>query len=195
MNDRQGVQLLQKKRLGDGAQGSGLFFGVSCLALGLVAIVYGYLWWAVSSAEARIVEIDQSIAEIERTRDKQKEARLLMSYDQVTQLDPLLRSHVFMSAALQRLQALVQVQVQAISVNIDTQKKIIALKGVADNFTTISRQISSLYLDPSLLNVSLQKMTSLPNGRVDFELLIEFNDKVLLLRNIPSAVSSPTPSP
>jgi len=184
MADTQGLQLLQKKRSTDRSDEGGLFFAFSVFAVILVALAYGGLWWSSDQLISNISNIDTELSAIESARDKVKEKRLLATYNQLDQADGILRSHIYMSRAMTRVQALVQARVQVISLNVDYSKKIISIKGIADNFTTVSKQISSLYLEPSFENVVLQRVASQPNGRVDFDIVIEFAPNKLLLDTV-----------
>lgn len=183
MADSQGLQLLQKKRSLDKSDEGGMFFVVSAIILVVTTISYGGLWWWSDSIASKIANIDTELNSIESARDKSKEKRLLATYSQLEQADSVLRSHVYMSRAMLRVQALIQARVQVISLSVDVAKKSISIKGVADNYTTVSKQISSLYLEPSFENVTLQKASSQPNGRVDFDLIIEFSPNKLLLES------------
>lgn len=181
MNEEQGLQLLQKRRVTDKSDQGGLFFVVSVVIIFLVSISYGGLWWWSSNLVSKIQLADQEITSIESARDRSKEKRLLATFSQLDQADSILRSHVYVSRAMLRVQALVQSRVQVLSLSVDVSKKTISIKGVADNYTTVSKQISSLYLEPSFENVILQRVASQPGGRVDFDLVIEFAPNKLLL--------------
>ena len=182
MPDIGGLQLLPETRrkieVSLPGQNRPLIFSVIALAL-VIGFYFGLLGYKQSLFSA-ITSIDNQLADLEKSRDKQLETRLLDLNKQLVVINPLMNSHFFWSSAFIKIQSLVQPQVQFKSVNADTPSKKITINGFAAGYTTVARQIASFYTTDSITDLILNKVQSRPSGQLEFTMQLFFDpDKML----------------
>lgn len=179
-----GLQLLPETRrkieIKAPGQNRSLIFGtiVSVLFLGFYFGLSAYK----QSLFSTLSSIDEKLAELERSRDKQLETQLLDLSGQLTVANPLLSSHFFWSDAFLKIQNLVQPQVQFKSVNTEALSGKILINALAANYTTIARQIASFYTIDSVTDLLLNKVQSQPTGQLEFSMSLTFDQKKLLMK-------------
>lgn len=126
--------------------------------------------------------IDKQLADLEKSRDKQLENRLLNVNQQLAVVNPLITSHFFWSEALIKIQSLVQPQIQFKSITADTFGKKILITAFAANYTTVARQIASFYAMDSVTDIILSKVQSQPTGRIELTMQLFFDPNKLLIK-------------
>lgn len=152
------------------------------LLLFLVFVAYGVLFFYNQSNMSNIDAIDQQISSIEKSRDRKQEAKLLDFNNQLAVVNPLLANHLIWSDAFVRIQGLVLPQVQFVNLNADYVSHKLVFKALAANYTVVARQIASFYGDAALTDVSLNKISSLPTGRVEMTMQITFDANKFLIK-------------
>ena len=151
----------------------------------ILAIILGlYFGLAVykQSLLSSVTLIDGQLSDLEKSRDKELEIKLLTLNQQLNAVNLLIGSHPFWSDAFTQIQGLVQPQVQFQSVNADMLSKTILIKALAANYTVIARQIASFYTIDSVTDIILNKVQSQPTGRVEFTMQMFFDPNKLLIK-------------
>ncbi len=188
MADAGGLQLLPqtRKKIALSSEGYSklVLFGVAILVLD-AAVYFGLLVYQ-RSLSAALATIDSQLAGLEQSRDTKREQQLLVFQQQLSQVSPLLTGHVVWSEALTHLEHLVQPKVQFISLVADANRKNFIIKGVADSYTTVARQVAVLSKDPGILDVSVSRISGSANGSVDFDMQVVFDPKQFIMRPITS---------
>lgn len=182
MADIGGLQLLPetRKKIDINVPGQNRLLIFSFIFLAIVIGVYFFLFSYRQSTESQLDGLNNQFAELERSRDKALESRLLDLRKQLAVINPLLGSHVFWSQGLIKIQNATQPQVQVQSLNADALSKKMTLVGSARDYTTIARQIASFYTIDSITDIILDRVQSQPTGRLDFSMQILFAPSKLL---------------
>ena len=157
-----------------------MIFGFIVLAL-VGGLYFGLLAYG-QSLFSTLSSVDEQLADLEKSRDRQLEARLLDLNKQLVVVNPLINSHLFWSDAFIKVQSLVQPQVQFKSVNADAPGKKILISATAANYTTVARQIASFYTIDSVTDVVLNKVQSQPTGQVELTMQLIFDPDKLLVK-------------
>lgn len=182
MSDAGGLQLLPETRkkieISMPGQNRSLVFAFIILAL-VVGLYFGLLAYE-QSIFANLTSIDNELANLEKSRDKQLEARILGIDKQLNVANPLISSHLFWSQAFTGIQSLVQPQVQFRSANADVLSKKMVIRAVAANYSTIARQIASFYTMDAISDIILNKVQGQSSGRLEFIMQISFDVGKLL---------------
>ncbi len=183
MPDIGGLQLLPETRkkieISLPGQNRLLIWGLIVLAL-VIGLYFGlmvYRQFLFSEALA----VNTKLSDLEKSRDKQAETRLLNLKNQLAVVSPLLSSHFLWSDALTKVQSLVEPQVQFKNINADAIGQKIIISAFAANYTTIAKQIASFYSIDSVTDIILNNVQSRSTG-VDFTMQLFFNDSQLLTK-------------
>lgn len=182
MADIGGLQLLPetRKKLEIKVPGVNrpLYFAFTLLII--IIVIFALLIFYTNSLNNRIVSLDQEINSIESKRDKEAEKRILTVHSQLNNVNQVVNSHLFWSKGFGRIESLVipQIRFDTISANFNERKfDFIAL---APNYTTVARQIAAFFTDDALIDVSLNKITVLPTGFLNFNMRLNFDPEKFL---------------
>ncbi len=177
MPDIGGLQLLPetRKKIEIKIPGQNRTLVLGFVALVLVIGLYFGLTVYKQSLLSAFSSIDQQLSDIEKSRDKQAESKLLDLNKQLAVVNPLISSHFLWSEAFAKIQSLVQPQVQFKTVNADALGKKILITGVAANYSTIARQIAAFYTMESVTDIILNKVQSQPTGQVELTMQLFFD--------------------
>lgn len=183
MADIGGLQLLPETRkkieLKVPGQTRPLVLGMVFLII-VLAAYFGLLTYK-NSVLSSVANVDGQLADLERSRDKKLESDLLATQQQLSVVNPLLASHLIWSDAFGKIQKITQPQVQFQSIDADFNSRKIIFKALTANYTTLAKQVAAFYSDDSISDLTLSKVTSLPTGRIEFSMQLNFDVKKFLL--------------
>ncbi|MBI2063618.1 MAG: hypothetical protein HYT65_01335 [Candidatus Yanofskybacteria bacterium] len=184
MPDIGGLQLLPetRRKIEVSLPGQNRSLILSLIILALVIGLYFSLLTYKRSLFSSMTAINQQLEELEKSRDKQMEIRLLDLNNQLSVVNPLISSHFFWSEAFTKIQSLVQPQVQFKSINADALGKKILITALAANYTTIARQIASFYTIDSVTDIILSKVQTQPTGQTELTMQLFFDPSKMLIK-------------
>lgn len=179
-----GLQLLPetRKKIDLHMPGQNKLLFLALFFLALIAIVYLLLLGYKNSLLSAVTSIDSQLAELEKSRDKKLEFRLLDLQKQLLVINPIIDSHVFWSEALGKIQSVIQPQVQVQLLNSDMNSKKVVIKGLASSYTTVARQIAAFYTMEAVTDITLNKIQAQPTGKVEFTMEVKFDVNKFLLK-------------
>lgn len=182
MPDIGGLQLLPetRRKIEVSVPGQNRSLVFAFIFVGIIIALYVGLSFYKSSLLNSITAIDAKLTELEVSRDKKGEQDLLALNKKLSVVGALLTNHPFWSEAFGKIQALVLSQTQFQTLNADTPGRKIVVKGLSANYTTMARQIASLYTLEAVTDIILNKVSTLPIGKVEFTMQISFDPKKLL---------------
>lgn len=182
MPDKGGLQLLPETRKKIEVKVPGenrlLVFGAGLLILVIIAGV-GLLFY--NSRLARdLAAVDAQIVETEKLRDKEAEQKLILFHKQLSLIAPVLDNHVHWSKGLDILGSALQGQVQFKSLSASFTEKKIIFKARTKSYATIAKQIASFVSRDSISDATLDNVTTLTDGTLEFNMTLRINpDKFL----------------
>ncbi len=194
MDSNGGLQLLPetRKKIEVKIPGQNRLTTFSFIFLALILALYGGLMLYQGMLSSDLDEIERQLVDIEKGRDKKEEKKMLDLHNTLSIIRPLLESHVVWSEGLTRIQNLVnpQVQFDSLSAKIDREEYI--FKAYAPNYAVIAKQIAAFYTDPAIVDINLGKVTSLPAGKLEFNMLLNLDIDQFLRKNLPKKVERNT---
>jgi len=177
MPNQNGLQLLPETRRKIEVKVPGenrlIYAGTAILILTLILI--GGLYFFKSSLEDKKSELDANIINLEKERDKKVESNLLTLNKQLSLILTLLDSHVLWSKALNKIEGLLQPQVQFLSFSAAVSDNRFEFKALATNYTVVARQIAAFVSDDSIKDVVLNNVRVLTNGKLEFNIKLDFD--------------------
>ena len=177
MADQNGLQLLPetRRKIEIIVPGENRFIYAGIAILVLMLILIGGLYFYKISLENSKIELDVQIADLEKDRDKKVETNLIVLNKQLALISTLLDSHVIWSKALNKIENLLQPQVQFLSFSATVLDNKFEFKALATNYTVVAKQIASFVSDDSIKDVALTDVHVLTSGKLEFDLKIEFD--------------------
>lgn len=177
MPDKGGLQLLPetRKKIDIKTPGENRLISVGVVLLIIVLALSGGLWWYGTSLASQVANADTQLVELEKRRDKKAEQNLLTLSKQVGITNQIIQKHTYWSTGFTKIESALQNNVQFKSFSATTGEESVSVHALADNYATIARQIAALVSDDALKDVSLNGVTSLTNGRLDFTLKLDFD--------------------
>src|SRR3989344_4861799 len=177
MADMGGLQLLPetRKKIEVSVPGQNKPAVLALIVIALVLAFYFGLATYNQGLTSSIAAIDNQLADLERSRDKNAETAIIDLRRQLAVVNPLITAHLFWSEAFTQIQSIAQPQVQFQAINADVPGKKVVLKMLAANYTIVARQIAALYTLPSVTDVILNKVQSQPNNKLDVTMQINFD--------------------
>lgn len=106
-------------------------------------------------------------------------SRLTKLDQQIRNLKLLLESHVYLSHALDELEALTLPQVRYVSVGIDRAKTKISIIGIAPSMDAVGMQAAAFSQSPSIQSVAVNSANIAAAGRILFNFEIVFADSLI----------------
>ena len=149
------------------------FLGLGILVL--VFVFYFVLGFYLDTKENALGVVSGQILDLEKTRNKNTEAEILKIAKQISASTTLVSNHTLWSLGLGRIERLIQGDVQLDSLNLELLQNSINFSAQASGFISVARQVSGLLADDSIMNIELNQVKSLANGRVSFFMTIVFN--------------------
>jgi hypothetical protein len=177
MADKGGLQLLPdtRKKLDIKVPGENRLISIGVVFLVVVLVVSGGLWWYSDSLANQVADADAQLAQLEKERDKKAEQSLLTLSKQISITNQIIQRHTHWSTGLTKLEAALQNNIQFKSFSSNIGEESLNVHALADNYATIARQLAALVADDSVEDVSLNGVSSLTNGRLDFTVKINFD--------------------
>lgn len=185
MADIGGIQLLPdtKRKIEYNAPGRNRLLILSFLFAGLLALVYGGLLFYKGYIKDDLDGINDQLVTLERSRDKNYEDRLINLKKNLAVVMPLLKNHIFWSSGLVKIQNLIVPQVQFDSLSVSLEKKEYSFKAFASSYADVAKQIAAFNADSNVTDLTIGRITSNSNGRVDFSIVLKLNTDTLLKNN------------
>lgn len=186
MSDKTGgLQLLPetKKKIEFSAPGQSKLMIFAAVFFGLLLAGYGGLIYYNGLVLREIDKVNAALDQVEKSRIRKDEDKLLKLKNDLTIVQPLLENHVYWSAAFERVQKLVQPAVQFNSLTVKLDRNEYAFKAITGSYATIAKQIAAFYTDDAITDVAVGKITSLPNGRLEFDTQLILNTEKILKKN------------
>lgn len=182
MADLGGLQLLPetRKKIEIRIPGENRLVFVGSAIFLLAVILTAGLYVYKGSLENKLTGLNAEIDALEQKRDKRAEQNILVFNRQVAMLSDLLNKHPYWSTGFSKIESLLQGQVQFDSLTASTADNKVDFKAVAANYSTIARQIASFLSDEAIEDISLNKVSTLTNGRLEFNMQITFNKSKFL---------------
>lgn len=183
MLDQNGLQLLpeSRKKIEIKVSGENRFIYVGITVLALILVLTGGLYSYKNTLEAKKIELDSEIVNLEKERDKKTESNLLTLNKQLSLISKLLDSHVLWSKALAKIEGLLQPQVQVVSFSATVSDNRFEFKAKALSYTVVARQIAAFVSDDSIKDISLGNIHVLTDGKLEFSIRLDF-DKIKFLK-------------
>jgi len=183
MADKGGLQLLpeNRKRIDVNIPGENnmIYIGVGLIAL--VLVVYGGLWFYSNNLTGQISADDQQLATLESQRDKTAEQNLITLSKQMAITSQIIKNHIYWSQGLSKIESALQSNVQFKSISAILGESSLHIRALADNYTTIARQLAAFVADDSITDITLDGVSSLTSGKLDFNTSIKFDPTKFLM--------------
>jgi Tfp pilus assembly protein PilN len=192
MPDQGGLQLLPetRKKITVAIPGENrlLYVGAVVLVIALAGVL-GLKFYE-SSQLALYSEAKAQIEQINQDISKKDNLALIknieLSGKQLDLADQLLKSHVFWSRGLARLEDLLLPNIQIDSLTLSTTQGEITFKALAPSYTAIAKQISSFVGNDMIVDVTIGEISSQTTGKFEFSMIIKF-DKDRFLKVSPTS--------
>ncbi|MBI2627133.1 MAG: hypothetical protein HYW77_02720 [Parcubacteria group bacterium] len=155
------------------------------LGLGILVVVFVFyfvLGFYLDTKENALGVVSGQISDLEKTRNKNTETEILKVVKQISASTALISNHTFWSLGLGRIERLIQGDVQLDNLNLELSQNSINFSAQASGFISVARQVSGLLADDSIVNIELNQVKSLANGRVSFFMTIIFNPQKFFAR-------------
>jgi hypothetical protein len=177
-----GLQLLPetRKKIEISIPGQNRLLILSLVLAGLLVLTYVGLKMYENSIVSSLDPIDQELQNIEKSRDKEVETQLIGLGKQFATIKPLLDAHILWSQALTKVQRITLPRVQFQSLTSSASSKKFLFKAIADNYTTVAKQIAAFYGEDSITDLQLNRVATLTDGKVEFSMELVFDPSKFL---------------
>lgn len=183
MPDQNGLQLLPetRRKIDINVPGENRIIYTGTAILVLMLVLTGGLYFYKGTLEDKKTGLDTGMANLEEDRDKKVEQNLLTLNKQLSLISTLLDSHVVWSKALNKIESLLQPQVQILSFSAAVSDNKFEFRAIATSYTVVARQIAAFVSDDSIKDVALTNVRVLTSGKLEFGIKLEF-DKTKFLK-------------
>lgn len=185
MPDKGGLQLLpeSRKKIEVRVPGENRLVTVGAVVLVLALGALGYLYWYTGTVQARLKSTDAKLTQLEQTRDKNAEQKILALNRQFALLSDLLTGHIYWSQAFAKIEGLIQPQVRLTGLQGNLKGDTVTFQAEGASYTVVARQLAVLLNDPVIDNVEITKISLNKEGRVAFSITMGFvKDKFFTLQ-------------
>ena len=184
MADKGGLQLLPetRKKIDIKVPGQNRLIYIGVVLIAIVLIAYGGLAWYSSSLSGKISDADAQLVALEKQRDKKGEQKLLTLSKQVGITNQIVNNHIYWSAGLTHIEMALQNKIQFKSFAGVLGEDSFHIRALSDNYTTIAKQLAAFVADDSITDVTLDGVSTLTNGQLDFNTKVSF-DPAKFLKN------------
>lgn len=174
MSDIGGIQLLPetRKKIEYHAPGQNKLLVFSLIFVALIFAVYGGLLYYRGIKQAALDDVNDQLKKNEEARSKTDENKLLQLKNSLSVVGPLVEKHIYLSNALTHIQGLVHPQVRFDSLSLYVEKKEYVFKAFAASYAVVAKQIAAFYADDTVTDVQVGKISSLPDGKVEFSIIL-----------------------
>lgn len=177
MADKGGLQLLPetRKKIEVKVPGENRLIYIGAILVGIMLVLYGGLYFYNNSLSADIANADNQLLALEKQRDKGAETKLLTLQKQIGITNQLIKDHVYWTTGFSHLEAAIEPNVQFESFSGTRVDNSLNIRATADNYSTIARQIAALVADDSIKDFTLNNVSTLTSGKLDFSAKINFD--------------------
>lgn len=177
MKDKGGLQLLpeNRKRIDVIIPGENRLTYIGTTLVVLILVMTGGLWLYSNSLANQITADDAELAALELQRDKKAEQNLITLSKQVNLTGQILKNHTYWTLGLSKIESALQNNIQFKSLSAILGEGTIRIRALSDNYTTIAKQLAAFVADDAIKDVSLDGVSTLTSGKLDFNAKIEFN--------------------
>lgn len=177
MPDQGGLQLLPetRRKIEVVIPGENRLLVAGGVVFVIIIILASGLYFYKNSLQNKLASKDTEVAGIEQKRDKEAEQNIITFNKQASVLSKLLNEHVYWTTGFSKIEGLTQNQIQFQGITAVLADNKISLKAAGANYTTIARQIAAYLSDESIKDVHLSKVSTLTNGRLEFNMQILFD--------------------
>ena len=184
MADKGGLQLLPetRKKIDIKVPGENRLIYVGIALIVIIMMLYGGLVVYSKSLETKISDSDTQLTALENQRDKKAETNLLILSKQLAITNQIVNKHIYWSAGLTRIENALQNKVQFKSFSAVLSENSFHIRALSDTYTTVARQLAAFVADDAITDVTLDGVSTLTNGNLDFNSKISF-DPTKFLKN------------
>ncbi len=182
MSDQGGLQLLpeNRKRISVKIPGENRMIYVGIGLISMILLISGGLWLYSSSLSNKISSQDEQLAALEKQRDKKTEQNLIILSKQIEITNQILKNHTYWSAGFSKIESALQNNIQFKSFSAILSEKSMSIRAFSDSYTTIAKQLAAFVADDSIKDITLDGVSTLSSGKLDFNAKIKFDpDKFL----------------
>ncbi len=182
MADKGGLQLLPetRKKLDIKVPGENRLIAVGVVCILLVSLAGGGLWAYADSLGKKISDADTQIVALDARRNLMTEKSLITLSRQMSVTDQVIKKHTYWSTGFSEIEKALQNNVQFKSFSVALGEQSIHIRALTDNYATLAKQLAAFTKLPAVTDVTLDGVTSLTTGKLDFNAKIFFNSAEFL---------------
>jgi hypothetical protein len=178
-----GVQLLpetqRRPTLASYTSGNSFFYGAVVLGA-VIVVVSAILGGYKANLRDKISALDGTMATSEKARNKDQEQQLLAASKQSSIIGDLLKSKLYWTQALARMEQMTQSSVSLTSLQADASHGTIAFRATTDSYASVARQIAAFVAATGIQDISVASIKTTPQGKVEFDGTLTIDAKALL---------------
>lgn len=184
MPDKGGLQLLPntRKRIEVRVPGENRFVYIGAALVAIILIAYGALFFYSQNLNNQVSADDAQLVSLDKSRNQQLENQLLTLSQQMGIADQIMENHVHWSTGFSKLETDLQPNVQFESVSALLSDDSMQIRAQTDSYTTIAKQVAAFAADDAITDITLDNVTTLTNGKLDFNAKIKFNPAKFLVQ-------------
>ncbi len=183
MSDIGGIQLLPQARKElkiKQKKGDNKFLYISIAILSSVVVLGSGLTFYKMSLESKIDDLNNRFTALDKRRDKSLEHELKVLNSRFSVISDLIKNHIFITQALDKLSGLINEKVQVLSLSMSAANGKISLHATGPSYTTVARQLSSFLSSDLIKTADLGSMSVGTDGKVEFGIELAFDKSKLL---------------
>jgi hypothetical protein len=186
MADKGGLQLLPetRKKIDIKVPGENRLIYIGAALIVVILAVYGGLAWYSSSLSTKISNADTQLIALEKLRDQKGEEKLLTLSKQLAITNQIVNNHTYWSVGLSRIESVLQNNIQFKSFGSTLSENSFHMRALSDNYSTLAKQLAAFVADDAVTDVTLDGVSTLTSGKLDFNSKISF-DPAKFLKNAP----------
>jgi Tfp pilus assembly protein PilN len=167
-----------KKRLGIKVPGENRFLYVGSAILGAALVTSFAMTRYVGTLTGELKAITDQIVSINQKRDLKAEEILKVTKNRIDTVSGLIKDHTYWTLGMYKISSLIQDKVQIESFSGEGDK--ISIKILANNYSTVARQIASFTYDDSITDVDIGKIDPASSGLLELSMTLTFDKDKLL---------------
>ena len=177
MSDKGGLQLLpeSRKKLEIKIPGENRLVQIGGILITLVLILGIGGKFYNHSLTNKVTDLDNQIKDIEAKRDKKGEQNLLIINRQISLLNKVFAEHIFWSKGLGILANSLENNVQFKNFSASTNESKINFRAATNSYSSIAKQIASFVSIDSIKDLSLDNISTLTDGSIEFSVTLNFD--------------------
>lgn len=148
----------------------------------ILAAAYGGFYYYEQKLLVQKEGLDAEIQKIIQERRIDTEEKVLLLDKQLKNLGSLLGNHIYVSRALALLEETAQPRTQFKNFSIDAGKVVMQLTAGAESYMALAKQIVNFQSSTDILKTEISGININPDGKVDFQAILEFKPEVLKFR-------------